>query len=77
MAETFTNPDGTPWTPPSREALESYGNAPVKREYLRPPPPLPVEPPRPESAAAKDGPVDPSAQKSRRQLAREKKAKKR
>lgn len=78
MAETFTNPDGTPWTPPSREALESYGNAPVKREYLRPPLALPVEQPRPESAAAKDGPErDPSAQKSRRQLAREKKAKKR
>ena len=74
MAETFTNPDGTPWTPPTREALESYGNAPVKREYLRPLPPLPVEPPGPDPAAAKDGPVDPSAQKSRRQMAREKKA---
>ena len=37
-----------------------------------------MEHPRPESAAAKDGPErDPSAQKSRRQLAREKKAKKR
>jgi len=75
MTETFTNPDGTPWTPPTREALESYGNAPVKREYLRPLPPLPVEPPPSDPAAAKDGPVDPGAQKSRRQLAREKKAK--
>ena len=74
MSGTFTNPDGTTWTPPTREALESYGNAPVKREYLRPLPPLPAEPPGLDPAAAKDGPVDPSAQKSRRQLAREKKA---
>jgi tRNA-dihydrouridine synthase 3 len=73
--ETFTNPDGTPWTPPTREALESYGNAPVKQEYLRPLPPLPEDLVTRDGADAKDGPVDGLQQKSKRQLAREKKAK--
>ena len=66
--ETFSNPDGTPWTPPTRGALESYGNAPVKREFLRPLPPIPVEV-KDATGTGTDG------HKSKRQQKREKKAK--
>ena len=47
--EAFTNPDGTAWDPPSRETMEACGNAPVKREFLRPLPPIPSDPKPPAS----------------------------
>ena len=74
---TLTNPDGTPWEPPTAEELLARGDVAVKREFLRLPlpPPPPPPPPADEAGVRGDGGSDKNRTgKSRKQLARERQA---
>lgn len=74
---TLTNPDGTPWEPPTAEELLARGDVAVKREFLRPPPSAPALAPAPadEAGVRGDGGSDKNRTgKSRKQLARERQA---
>ena len=80
MSTEYTGPDGKPWVPPTADELIAKGSAAVKTEFLRPVPPLEdkaavVDDDKAEAGKRGDGGSDKKRTgKSRRALAKEKKA---